>query len=55
MLRLASAPPVSSLELLGEPLPAEPDRRSIIEFLASCQVHVGIGGAAQNCTGQCTG
>ncbi|PRW59450.1 farnesyltransferase subunit beta [Chlorella sorokiniana] len=28
---------VHSLELLGEPLPAEPDRRSIIDFLASCQ------------------
>lgn len=31
-----------SLELLGEPLPAEPDRRSIIQFLASCQVRAGV-------------
>ncbi|KAI7844724.1 hypothetical protein COHA_001811 [Chlorella ohadii] len=28
---------VHSLELLGQPLPAEPDRTSIIQFLASCQ------------------
>ena len=31
-------PVCCSLELLGQPLPAEPDRTSIIQFLASCQV-----------------
>ncbi len=31
-----------SLELLGQPLPAEPNRTSIVQFLASCQVREGL-------------